>query len=209
MTTKLQAWMWHVQDVMGAVKGLFDMSQLQDALSAVYISTSRYALHWHAAQSAHSCSCHRSMLEMVTRFSKPQAAHSSLRFAMAAAVFLLLPCVLLTGHPLNQPSLLECKHKCCSRGDPRLKWKEIRLDKASDLGHCICLDGDPGFGLDEWGFPHCLARVPRGRGGYRFARSQAGLISAHFEYKRREFAAHEFEVSKAHGRANLQAYWVF
>ncbi len=36
--------MWHVQDVMGAVKGLFDMSQLQDALSAVYISTSRYAL---------------------------------------------------------------------------------------------------------------------------------------------------------------------
>ena len=49
---------------MGTVKGLFDMSQLQDALSAVYISTSRYALHWHAAQFAHSCSCHRLMLEI-------------------------------------------------------------------------------------------------------------------------------------------------
>ncbi len=49
MTIELQAWMWHVQGVMGTVKGLFDMSQLQDALSAVYISTSRYALHWHAA----------------------------------------------------------------------------------------------------------------------------------------------------------------
>ncbi|KAL0040644.1 hypothetical protein WJX79_000397 [Trebouxia sp. C0005] len=109
------------QDVMGAVKGLFDMSQLQDALCAVYISTS-------------------------------------------------------------------------SRGDPRLKWQEIRLNKASDLGHCICLDGDPDFGLNHEGDPHCLARVPRGRGGYRFARSRAGLISAHFEYKDREFAAHEFEI---------------
>ena len=97
----------------------------------------------------------------------------------------------------------------CSRGDPRLKWREIRLDKASDLGHCICLDGHPDFGLNDEGYPHCLARVPRGRGGYRFARSRAGLISAHFEYKDREFAAHEFEVSKAHGRANLQAFWVF
>ena len=98
-------------------------------------------------------------------------------------------------------------HKCCSRGDPRLKWREIRLNKASDLGHCIRLDGDLDFGLNDEGFPHCLARVPRGRGGYRFARSRAGLISAHFEYKDREFAAHEFEVSKAYGRANLQVFW--
>ena len=124
---------------------------------------------------------------------------------MDAAVYMLLPCVLLLGHPLNPASLPECKHKCCSRGDPRLKWREIRLDKASNLGHCICLDGDPDFGLNDEGDHHCLARVPRGRGGYRFARSGAGLISAHFEYKNREFAAHEFEVSKAYARANLQA----
>ena len=124
---------------------------------------------------------------------------------MAAAVYMLLPCVLLLGHPLNPASLPECKRKCCSRGDPRLTWREIRLDKASNLGHCIRLDGDPDFGLNDEGDHHCLARVPRGRGGYRFARSGAGLISAHFEYKNREFAAHEFEVSKAYARANLQA----
>ena len=69
MTTELQAWMWHVQGVMGTVKGLFDMSQLQDALSAVYISTSRYALtplgmlpnqhaRFHATDRCQRLSCH-------------------------------------------------------------------------------------------------------------------------------------------------------
>ena len=61
-------------------------------------------------------------------------------------------------------------------------WEESPPDCASSLGHCIRLEGNSHFGLDENGAYYCLARVPACHGRYYAARSKHGHYAAYYVY---------------------------